>query len=66
MIADGDLIDLLEVDAFAGHGPDRVYDLTPAAVVDRDVEDGAATHAGAFVRLTHLVLQGGRQLLEPA
>src|SRR5438477_544721 len=43
-----------------------VDDLAAAAVVDGDVKHGPGADAGMFAGLTHLFLQGRRQLLNAA
>src|SRR5207245_3470635 len=57
-------VELREVGAFARQFVDGIDDLLAAAVVDRDVEGGSPADPGSLVRLAHLLLQGGGEILQ--
>src|ERR1700737_4165950 len=58
------LVQLGQVRTLSRQLANGVYDLDPTAVVDGDVQNGPRTDPGAFVGLSHLVLQRGRQFVD--
>src|SRR5437879_1859671 len=59
-------VELRQVRPLSRQFVDGIDDLLPAAVIDGDVEDGPPADPGSLIRLAHLFLERGGEVLKPS